>query len=68
MADCPKCGDPILAVNGEQVPIIAGGTEWRGVAYSCQSCNVLLGIVTDPIAIKTDLVHEIVDQLGEQSD
>jgi hypothetical protein len=36
------------------------------VAYSCPSCNVLLGIVTDPIAIKTDIVNEIIAQIGEQ--
>jgi hypothetical protein len=67
MANCPKCGEQILAVDGEQVPIIAGGTSWRGVAYSCQTCGMLLGFVTDPIAIKTDIVDEILDRLGDRS-
>ena len=63
MAICPKCSAAILSVNVREIPIRAIRTEWVGVSYSCPSCDVLLSVGIDPIALKSDTVDEILDRL-----
>ena len=36
---------------------------WEGVAYHCPGCHAVLGVGIDPIALKTDIVNEVVEAL-----
>jgi len=40
-------------------------SAYKGVSYVCPSmgCHLVLGVGLDPIALKTDLVNEIVKKL-----
>ena len=67
MALCPSCDAPVLRAVIQEVPI--GGLfseQWRGITYSCPSCQHVLSVAIDPIAIKSDIVDEILTALGKR--
>ena len=63
---CPKCGKRVLMAGLAecQIQTIEGKT-WRGVQYFCQSCQAVLSVAIDPVAIKTDIVKEILKAFGK---
>lgn len=67
LAKCTHCGNGILNVFIDDVQaLVPFGTQWNAITYRCPSCNVLLGVGIDPIAIKTDIVEEILHALGRR--
>jgi hypothetical protein len=63
---CPKCERTVINVKMENVRIDVGFTPaYEGVSYICPSCNSVLGIQMDPIALNSDLVDEIIEKLKE---
>lgn len=60
---CPKCESVVSSVRIEEVTASTGigGTEWKAISYCCKSCDSVLSIQIDPIAIKTDTVNELKD-------
>lgn len=61
---CPKCEKIISSLNLSEVESnIFIGTKWRTVTYNCPHCSTVLGCQIDPIAIKTDIVNEILNKL-----
>ena len=60
---CPSCEAPVSRVKLHAVTVQAVGATWNGVSYSCPSCLHVLSVGIDPIAIKSDLVEEIVAAL-----
>ena len=65
-ANCPKCGDAVLNVNLSGVTVNSKGGNWRGVCYSCPSCQTVLSVGIDPVALKTDAVHDVLEALGKR--
>lgn len=67
MGTCPKCGTTIVYVNiaDIQVNSIVGGNTWNGIKYFCPSCGCVLSVAIDPVALKNDLVDEILGALGK---
>lgn len=64
---CPKCGMMVNRVNDEEIQVCVGLTpKWRGVSFVCTSCNSVLGVGIDPVALKTDLVNEVVERLRQR--
>ncbi len=62
---CPKCEKPVFSVT--VTPIdgnVPFGTAWKCVAYSCVSCQSVLSVQIDPIAIKTDILNGVAKLLG----
>jgi hypothetical protein len=58
---CPKCGSSIRQVELNQVEAKSEhGPSLRAITYSCPKCFHLLSVNIDPIAIKSDLVREVV--------
>lgn len=57
---CPKCEQVLSAVS---IADITGNVNfqetWKCIAYSCPSCQTILSVQIDPIAIKTSLVAQI---------
>jgi hypothetical protein len=60
---CPKCETSLPYVNLEDVNVRAVGASWHGVSYFCPSCNHVLSVGIDPVALKSDLLEEIVKVL-----
>jgi hypothetical protein len=57
---CPICETTITAVRAEGVEVTQGfQPKWLGASFCCPSCNMVLGVGIDPLAIKTDIVNEI---------
>jgi uncharacterized protein with PIN domain len=58
---CPKCGKVISSVKFEEVAgsVGIGGTEWKCISCCCKSCNTVISVQIDPIAIKTDILHAL---------
>ena len=58
---CPKCENNISSVKIEEVPasIGIGGVEWKAISFCCKSCNTVLSVQIDPIAIKTDILNAL---------
>lgn len=64
---CPKCDALINHVNLEYIDVnVANLSKWKGVSYRCPFCICILGVSIDPIAIKTDIVDEILKKLRDR--
>jgi phage FluMu protein Com len=62
---CPKCSKVVSNVKIEGVSVIEGFTPaWHGISLLCPSCNSVLGVSIDPIALKADIVEEMAQRLG----
>ena len=64
---CPGCGNvPAFGVNMQGVDIKGqDGRSWLGVMYVCPNltCQTILGVGIDPIALKTDTINGVVKKL-----
>jgi hypothetical protein len=61
---CPSCGKSVTAATIHGIDVGAPfGTTWKGITYNCNSCNAVLGVQIDPIAIKTDIVKDLLAAL-----
>jgi hypothetical protein len=66
MALCPHCKSSMTRVIGEPVTVESPAGNFNGIAYSCPDCSILLDVGIDPIAIKTDLVEEVIEGVIER--
>ncbi|HXA75556.1 MAG TPA: hypothetical protein VNV41_00335 [Candidatus Acidoferrales bacterium] len=65
MGTCPKCEKHVGHVNIAEVSVgQIFGQQWRGIKYCCASCGCVLSVAVDPIAIKSDIVAEVLRGLG----
>jgi hypothetical protein len=39
------------------------GNSWNAVSYQCPHCNIVLSVEIDPIAVKSDMVREVINEL-----
>lgn len=61
---CPSCNTLVSTLRGDGVDVsFMNGRSFKAVTYCCPFCNVVLGCQIDPIALKTDTVSEIVQQV-----
>lgn len=63
---CPKCESTITSVKVETITAktaLIGGAEFKAVSYCCISCNTVLSVQMDPIALKSDTVSETIEAL-----
>ena len=60
---CPKCDSTVSSVRIADVTIYGPGTGWRGIKYVCPSCGYVLSVAIDPVALKTDIVEELLHAL-----
>jgi hypothetical protein len=54
---CPKCGAVITDVIGEDITI---SKKLRGFSYQCSSCNTVLGVQMNTLALNKDLETKII--------
>jgi phage FluMu protein Com len=63
---CPKCEQLITQITAGHVTIsIPGGDKWNGISYTCPHCQTILSVQIDPIAIKNDLIKELLNRLRQ---
>ena len=61
---CPGCQKTISKVRVENIDITEGFTPtWKGVSFLCPSCSCVLSVGVDPVALKADIVAEVVNNL-----
>jgi len=60
---CPKCEKLISSVRCDPVTVNASGGNWHGVSYSCPLCFSILSVSVDPIAVKEDIVQDLLRAL-----
>jgi hypothetical protein len=59
MCKCPKCEKFINTATLENFQV----EGWKGIGYTCPYCHSLLSIAIDPVALKTDTIDPILDEL-----
>lgn len=61
---CPHCKEVIASVRIEDIDINLGpGIDWQGVSYCCPSCDAVLSVAIDPVALKTDIINVLIEEL-----
>lgn len=61
---CPSCKTPVLSPIAEAVGItVISGIDRHGLTYKCPSCQTVLGCEIDPIALRSEIVQQVVDEL-----
>ncbi|SEP07673.1 class IV adenylate cyclase [Aquisalimonas asiatica] len=64
---CPKCESVVSSVRIEDVDGKVGfQSKWHCISYCCPSCNTVLGVQMDPVALKTDTINGVVEKLRGQ--
>jgi transposase-like protein len=63
MATCPSCKSAVFYVTLQATSVKTSGDSWKGVMYLCPSCGSVLSAAIDPIALKADIVQELVETL-----
>jgi len=67
MGKCPHCKEGITEARAEAINLTApGGEIWRGLAYLCPHCQVVLSVGADPVALNEDLATTILDGLRKR--
>jgi len=60
---CPSCGNIVMKLNGDAVDASFGTQSYKATTYNCPMCNVVLGCQIDPLAVRNDIVAQVVDEL-----
>jgi len=61
---CPKCDNVVNAVRIETIEVEQSRmVKWKGASYVCSSCDSVLGISIDLLALKTDIINGVVKSL-----
>jgi len=63
MSKCPKCEQSLTEIRVEEVTLNAGRKVWNGVTYFCPHCYTVLSVELDPIALKADIVKQVLHEL-----
>jgi len=64
---CPKCENLVTAVNFNDLTAssIGVGGQWDAMTYQCPMCSTILGCQIDPVALKNDIVREVLEKLQQ---
>ena len=64
---CPKCDRLLTSVQVENINVTESGrTRWKGGSFLCPYCRAILSVGLDPLALKADIVSEILKGLGRK--
>ena len=66
MGKCPSCHQLVTYVRLTASQIHADtGEQWVGVNYLCPTCETILSVAIDPVALKADTVTGVIRRLRE---
>ena len=61
---CPHCNGVITSINISDLDgKVKGQSLWRCIGYSCPLCAKTLSVEIDPIALKAQILAELVNLL-----
>lgn len=61
---CPHCNQVLQKVRFEHLPIHQHDEKkWIGASLVCPFCQSILNVSVDPIALRNDIVNQVVDHL-----
>ena len=61
---CPHCNQILQKVRFEHLPIHQHEEKkWIGASLVCPFCQSILSVSVDPIALRNDIVNQVVDHL-----
>jgi hypothetical protein len=62
---CPECDKILTNVDFHETRIgpLFSTDGLRGIIYQCPYCQHVLGVGVDPVALKTDTVSGVADQI-----
>lgn len=60
---CPGCGIAVSEVAMEHVNVKSGQAAFHGISYLCPSCRHVFGVSIDPLALKDQIVADVVERL-----
>ena len=62
---CPYCGKMVLSLRLQTLDATSGigGLTIKAVAYNCMSCNAVLACEADPLALRTEIVAQTVNEI-----
>lgn len=64
---CGHCSNAIGSTNMSGFTAgVPFGTQWKCIAFTCPHCQAVLGTQIDPIAIKTEIVAEVLRGLSRR--
>ena len=60
---CPGCKQVVSFVRSSVLDVrgSAGNSTVHGIGYACPLCNTLISVGIDPVALKADVVAEVLD-------
>ncbi len=64
--ECPKCEATLNAVHAKAITVTSRTGSWRGISYVCPSCGSILSVGLDPLALKNDVLKELLQRLGKK--
>ena len=68
MSMCPKCGAAVGFLRASYIDIRGPDVSWVGVSGACPKCDMILGVLLDPSALKDDIAREAVARLQRRPD
>lgn len=65
---CPSCEQVVreLSIDSITASTGIGQPQWAAATYCCPHCKVVLGAGIDPVAVKNDMIAEILQALGRK--
>jgi hypothetical protein len=61
---CPYCDKVLHSVTLERITIDKDfKPKWHGASLLCPSCRKILNVSLDPVALKNDIVDEVLTHL-----
>lgn len=65
---CPKCDQEMPYIQTQSVQArVLSGSAWSAISYQCPLCLTVISVATDPIAVKAEIVSEILRARGKRS-
>jgi hypothetical protein len=68
MSTCIKCGAVVGFLKASYIDIRGPDQSWAGVSCVCPKCDTVLSVLFDPIALKDDVVQEVITNLQRRPD
>lgn len=63
---CPKCDARLNKVDVEYTEVRGYRKAYKGINYVCPYCSVVLSVSIDPLAVKNEIVSEVLKALGKR--
>ena len=66
MSKCGSCGKVVTTTRFNTGTCRAiGGAEYKTVVHSCPFCSAIFSVEIDPLAVRTEIVSQVLKALGK---